>query len=230
MNTYTKGNSFKVTIEKLLYGGDALTHHGSQVCFVNDVIPGENVNVRVEEVKKQYLITSPVQILSSSTYRTQPSCPLFKTCGGCQWQHIEYEHQLYWKKEIVKECLARIAGITNVDIPSPLPSPEILYYRNRARLQVKFKGKPEIGFHKRKSHAIIPVDNCALLIPSLNDAIKTCHDILRSDYTLYKNVSGIDMLFIHSTGQVLMSFLHGKKGGGNLLRPGKQHIGKKKLP
>jgi len=220
-----KGELLELLIEKLVYGEDGLAHHGTQACFVSDVVPEEKVVAKVDKIKSQYLFATAVEILIPSSSRTDPVCPLFYTCGGCQWQHMEYEHQLYWKQENVKECLTRIAGIKEIKIPLPVASSPF-NYRSRARLKVKSGTKPVIGFYRRKSHSVIPVENCALLAAPLNRALNQCREILTDNPAEFNDVSEIDMLGVTRSSQVLISFKYRKKNksrqyllGGDLTEP-----------
>ena len=89
-----KNDELTLDIEKLVYGGEGIAHHESQVCFVNSVIPGEKVIARVSEMKRTYVLTSLHAIVAPSVHRIPPLCPIVNDCGGCQWQHIAYTHQL----------------------------------------------------------------------------------------------------------------------------------------
>ena len=111
-------------------------------CFVDDVIPGETVRAHVDTVKKQYATASLSSICEPSPHRIRPPCSLFRTCGGCQWQHIDYSFQLYWKKLIVGECIERIGGMRSVTVLEPFPSPARLQYRSRTNLKVSTSGEP----------------------------------------------------------------------------------------
>jgi 23S rRNA (uracil1939-C5)-methyltransferase len=209
MSNYV-GDALQLLIEKLLYGGDGLAHHGTRVCFVKDVIPGEKVTARVDKVKSQYLLTSLVEILTPSLNRINPVCPYFNLCGGCQWQHIEYTHQLHWKAQILKECLARIGNIQDPTVLPPIPSPSVFNYRYRTSLKVRITKEPVIGYFKRESHDIIPVTHCALLTAPLNNALEKCWELLQSEPDFFKDILELNMLFVNQSNQVIISFKNRK--------------------
>ncbi len=99
-----------VSIEKLVYGGDGLAHEGERTVFVPFVLPGEEVRVSLKSQKKKLAWANPAEIVKPAESRISPRCPHFKICGGCQYQHIDANEQVRFKKEILKETLSRLGG------------------------------------------------------------------------------------------------------------------------
>jgi 23S rRNA (uracil1939-C5)-methyltransferase len=220
-NTLAAGNIIELSIEKLLYQGSALSHYGSMACFINDVIPGEIVRAQVAEVKKQYFLASCIEILKPSPYRRNPQCPLVPECGGCQLQHIEYSHQLYWKAAIIKECLERIGGIENPPVLFPLPSPSFFHYRCRANVKIVTGQNPLIGFYRRGTHQIIPVKECPLLVPPLNHALTCCWRVAEEHPRLFSGASDLHLLYSSTSPQVLIAAKKGSMAiAQTVLEPG----------
>ena len=77
--------------------GKCLARYESLVVFISDVAPGDVVDVRVTKEKKNFLEAVPVHFHACSEMRTQPFCEHFGVCGGCKWQHIPYDTQLFFK-------------------------------------------------------------------------------------------------------------------------------------
>jgi len=204
-NTLAAGKVIELSIEKLLYQGSALSHYGSMACFINDVIPGETVCAQIVELKKQYFIASHIEILKPSPYRINPQCPLVPECGGCQLQHIEYSHQLYWKAAIIKECLERIGGIENLPVLRPRPSPCLFHYRCRANVKIMTGQNLLIGFYRRGTHQIIPVKECPLLAPQLNHALACCWRVAEEHPRLFAKASDLHLLYNSTSHQVLIA-------------------------
>lgn len=100
--------------------------------------------------------------------RTEPLCPYFFECGGCQLQQMTYEAQLKWKQAKVIETLKKFAYML-FDVPAVLPSPLLWNYRSRIQLHCNRKG--EIGFYKERSHQIIEIDSCLVAHPQLNEKL-----------------------------------------------------------
>jgi len=200
-----KNDELTLDIEKLVYGGEGIAHHESQVCFVNSVIPGEKVVATVDRMKRSYVLTSLHEIVAPSVHRILPLCPIVNDCGGCQWQHIAYTHQLYWKTRILEESLERIAGLRDTVIKPPIASPAEFYYRSKATLRVRSKPDSAIGYFKGKTHGLVPVRKCALLAPSLNEALTTCWALLEENHDMFKGVSVLEMMFIHESNRTILS-------------------------
>ncbi|MCP4715411.1 MAG: TRAM domain-containing protein, partial [Deltaproteobacteria bacterium] len=79
------------TIEKLIHGGAGLAHIDGKACFIESVMPGDEVRVRVYKVKRSYLNAKLIDIITPAPERREPPCPQFLSCGGCQWQHMQYD-------------------------------------------------------------------------------------------------------------------------------------------
>jgi 23S rRNA (uracil1939-C5)-methyltransferase len=162
-----------LTIEKLIYGGDGLSHlpaddHGrGKAVFVPFVLAGEKIDAAITEQKHGFARAQADSIVERSAHRVPPPCPHFTRCGGCHYQHTSYEHQLEIKKEILRETLRRTAKL---DLPFDIevhPSPP-WNYRNRSRLQVQAKPTFAAGYFKVASHELLPVEECPISSPLIN--------------------------------------------------------------
>src|SRR2546430_16358188 len=118
-----------VTIDKLVHGGKGLAHDGAMALFVEGVLPGESVRVRLERVKKGYAEGRLLEVVTPSPDRTTAPCPVYGQCGGGQLQHASAAAQLEVKRAILTETLGRLGGRTRAGGP-PLPrSPPQYGYR-----------------------------------------------------------------------------------------------------
>jgi 23S rRNA (uracil1939-C5)-methyltransferase len=166
-----------LTIEKLIYGGDGLSHlpadasgRGKAV-FVPYVLPGEEVEVSVTEQKSGFSRALVEHFGKTSPHRIEPGCPYFKQCGGCHYQHIGYEQQLAIKKEILRETLWRTAKLgLPVEIQVHRSPP--WNYRNRSRLQVETNPEFKIGYFRMRSHQVLPIELCPISSPLINRGIE----------------------------------------------------------
>jgi 23S rRNA (uracil1939-C5)-methyltransferase len=123
----------RATIEKLIYGGDALARIDGQAVFIPFALPGEKVEVRTSPGKSKALRGFDTRVLSASAQRVQPGCDYFGRCGGCQYQHADYAYQVEQKVVILRETLARLGKIT-VEQDIPVIKSEPWGYRNRVKL------------------------------------------------------------------------------------------------
>src|SRR5579863_7206503 len=152
-----------VEIEKPIYGGAFLARIEGKATFVPLTLPGEQVRVRIADEKKSYATAEPQQIVSSAPERVVPDCRHFGACGGCQYQHANYEAQLAYKRAILRETLQRggVSTPESIDVLSADP----WQYRNRIR--VALDGEGRAGYRARRSHQLIPIAECPIAAPLL---------------------------------------------------------------
>ena len=162
--------TFEVEIERLLPGGVGLAHAAGLTLFVSLAAPGDKLRVKIDRVQGTVGFASIVEILKPSPVRTEPPCPYFGRCGGCDFQQLTYEAQLQAKVAMIHDCLHRIAKI---EIPREIhitPSPDEWRYRARATWQVEPREKL-IGYFERGSNRVCDVDYCAVLTPKLEETL-----------------------------------------------------------
>ncbi|QMU31563.1 23S rRNA (uracil(1939)-C(5))-methyltransferase RlmD [Adhaeribacter radiodurans] len=111
--------------------GNCLARYENRVVFVKGVAPGDVVDMRITKQKKSFWEGTPIRFVSYSDLRVEPFCEHFGVCGGCKWQHISYETQLYYKQKQVKDNLERIGKIALPPIDPIKGSAKTTYYRNK---------------------------------------------------------------------------------------------------
>lgn len=111
--------------------GMAIGKINEQVIFIPFGIPGDIVNVQIIKKKKKYLEGKIVSIIQPSPKRVTPHCSHFGVCGGCRWQNMSYQDQLFYKEKQVLDNLTRIGKIADPYILPVIPSAETRYYRNK---------------------------------------------------------------------------------------------------
>jgi 23S rRNA (uracil1939-C5)-methyltransferase len=156
----------QVEVERILPGGMGLAHANGKTVFVSLAAPGDRVRVRVEREQGNVLFASIEEILAPSPLRTEPPCPYFGRCGGCDFQQLTYEAQLAAKAEIIRDCLHRIARLENLPEIVVTPSPNNWRYRMRAMWQID-QDEQTIGYYERGSRRVCDVVDCAVLQPEL---------------------------------------------------------------
>jgi 23S rRNA (uracil1939-C5)-methyltransferase len=97
----------ELEINSLVYGGAGLAKLDGKAVFIEDTVDGDVVEAEIYSDKKKFANAKLVKINKPSKYRVEPFCKLAKVCGGCQWQHVDYSHQLEVKARIVKETLEK---------------------------------------------------------------------------------------------------------------------------
>jgi 23S rRNA (uracil1939-C5)-methyltransferase len=121
----------KVLVEDYAAEGKSLARVDGKVIFIENVVPGDVVDVRLLKNKKDWAEGIPLQVHTFSADRVQPFCSHFGVCGGCQWQMLPYEKQLLYKQRQVEETLKRIGKVILPPLQPITGAAETKYYRNK---------------------------------------------------------------------------------------------------
>lgn len=168
----------QLSIEKLVYGGDGLGHAHGNTVFVAYVLPEEEVRGEVTSRKKKLAWAKPLEILRPSADRVKPQCPHFTVCGGCHYQHANYETQVRLKTGILRETLSRMGGVDwSGEVKTHTAAP--FHYRNRAQWAVRDANPRALGYFFAESNAIVPVDRCDVLSPRLGETFLRLQELTR---------------------------------------------------
>lgn len=163
-----------VVLEDLLENGQGVGRADGLVVFVTGGLPGERVRFAVDEVKRNYAGAHVVSIEEASADRVDSGCPVFPRCGGCQTLHLRYDAERAWKKRLVADAVARIGGIKDAPVADVVTAqPGGGGYRNKVGLVCKWdRGAARLGFYAARSHRLVAIDGCPVLIPRLQDAVE----------------------------------------------------------
>jgi len=184
--------------------------HG-KVVFIPHAVTGDEAWIEMTEEKEKYSMGRLIQIVEPSPWRVNPPCTSFRSCGGCQWQHIDYLIQCKLKKEILEDVLKRLGGLKEAPPIKVIPSPQPYGYRIRA--QLKAKGKA-LGYFQEKSHRIVDIQECPIVHPLINQMLsfirKMCLPLSRME-EIEINVSPDE-----SKGVLILHFLSLERGTENI--------------
>ena len=175
----TSEKTLQVEIERILPGGVGLAHAEGRTLFVALAAPGDVVRVTVERIRGKIAFASITEIIKPSPERVEPPCPYFGRCGGCDFQQLNYQAQLDAKVEIIRDCLRRIGGITELPEVSMKPSPDPWHYRARAEWQFD-PATQKLGYFERGSQSVCDVAECAVLVPALEQQLKDLRAQMRA--------------------------------------------------
>jgi tRNA/tmRNA/rRNA uracil-C5-methylase (TrmA/RlmC/RlmD family) len=159
------GTEFEAEIGKVAHGGHCVTRHDGRVVFVRHTLPGERVRVRVTRGREgdRFLLGDAVEVLEPSPHRRPPPCPFSGPgqCGGCDWQHVDLDHQRELKAAVVTEQLHRLGGV-DLDVRvEPVPGDAAgLRWRTRVEFAVDASGRA--GLRRHHSHDVIRIDDCLI--------------------------------------------------------------------
>jgi tRNA/tmRNA/rRNA uracil-C5-methylase (TrmA/RlmC/RlmD family) len=155
-------------IEDIAFGGKGVGRDQGKAIFVPYTIDGELVSAEIVREKKQFANAELVEVKENSPHRVTPECPYFGHCGGCAYQHIDYQHQLEIKWRQVRNVLQRIGKLQDIPIRPVIPSPKHYEYRNRITVHVQ---DGVIGFFTRDSHRLIDIRRCPIACDEVNRAL-----------------------------------------------------------
>ncbi len=219
-----------VLIEDYAAEGKSLARVDGKVIFIENVVPGDVVNVQLFKNKKDWGEGFPVSFVEYSKDRVNPFCSHFGICGGCQWQMLPYEKQLTYKQKQVAEALKRIGKIQLPEMFPIIGAEETRHYRNKIEytfsnkkylsseeLRAKVSNEESVaGFHaKGVFDKIVPIHVCYLQQEPTNqirNAIRdfavaqkmTFHDI-KQHYGFLRNMQ----IRYASTGELMVNLVLG---------------------
>ena len=174
-----QGKKYEITIQTLGASGEGVGRAADFTVFVPDALPGERVLARIDEIKKTYARGKLVEVLEKSPERTEPPCPIYDSCGGCQLQHLSYEGQLHWKRQQVVDAVERIGGLSGIEVLPVLGAKEPWLYRNKMQFPVgKKRGKTVIGCFAKGSHDIIDTRDCRIQKDGNNTIVNVMREIV----------------------------------------------------
>ncbi len=133
-----------------------------RVIFLTNTVPGDVVDVQTTKKRKSYFEGVATNFHKLSEKRVEPECQHFGVCGGCKWQDMGYEHQLFYKQKEVENNLRRIGHLELSEVSPIIGSKKQYFYRNKMefsfsdsrwltldeiRSDIQIKDKNALGFH-----------------------------------------------------------------------------------
>ncbi len=172
MNTkYKTGDLIDVEIKKIVPKGSGLAFAEGLTVFTPLTVAGDEVRVRLSQVKGKTAFAEVEKILRPAADRIDPPCKYFGRCGGCDMQQMNYSAQRAAKAGMVEDSLKRIGRIQLQQPIEVAASPAEFGYRSRAQWQIDAK-RQQIGYFRRHSHDVIDIEHCPVLVPELDEKLK----------------------------------------------------------
>ncbi len=153
------GGVYRLRIEGYASGGEGVARLEGMVVFVRGALRGEVCDVRLTKVGRSALWGEAEAVVEASPSRTDPRCPYYGQCGGCQMRHMDYAEELRAKRLRVEEALRRIGG---ADIRGEEILGAVRQERYRNKVQFPTAPGPRIGFYRMRSHQVVDVADCLL--------------------------------------------------------------------
>ncbi len=207
---FQRGDILELTIESSAFEGVSIAHSDGMVVFVEGAMAGDVVRAKVFKTKKKHIEAKVIEVLKASPQRTTPRCKYFGTCGGCKWQHVQYEAQLAFKQQHVVDALERIGGFKGVNVLPIVGSDDLYFYRNKLEFSfgdeawtmipprkppetktesvaadfMSAEAKVFLGFHvSQRYDKVLDIDECQLQSNLSNDILR-----LVKKYSLASNL------------------------------------------
>ena len=170
-----------LAVESLDLDAQGVAHNlEGKVVFIEDALPGEEVQVNVNRRKNNWEQATMTALRRESSQRVVPRCPHFGSCGGCKMQHFHIGAQVATKQRALEDQLWHLGKVRPEQLLRPIEGPA-WGYRYRARLSVRFvakKGKVLVGFHERKSSFVADMESCAVLPPHVSALLMPLRDLV----------------------------------------------------
>lgn len=215
-----------VLITDVAAEGNAIAKIDDVILFVEGVIPGDIVNIQVTKKKKRYYEGRVLELLTPSPDRLKAFCEHFGVCGGCKWQILPYEKQLFYKEKQAKDQLERIGHVHANEYLPILGSEDKEFYRNKleftfsnkrwiteeeARTNVEITESNAVGFHVPKLFdKVVDINHCHLQKSPSNEIRNFIRTFaLEHNYTFFdiRNHTGLLrnlIIRISSTGECMV--------------------------
>lgn len=159
----------ELEITDIAFGGDGVARQNGAVYFVPFTALGDRIQARVVQESKNFRRAEIVSILEPGPGRTEPPCPYYGNCGGCQYQHVDYPTELAAKSKQVRDTLVRLGKIEDPNVLPIIRSPEPYGYRNRITVHCE---QSRVGFRARDGRTLVDVERCALASDEVNAKLK----------------------------------------------------------
>ncbi|GAB4074457.1 23S rRNA (uracil(1939)-C(5))-methyltransferase RlmD [Barrientosiimonas marina] len=166
-----KNQTITLQFEDLTHEGNGVGKISGYPLFVPYALPGEEGDVKVVKVNKNFGFGKLLKLTASSPERVEPPCNVFYQCGGCQLQHMSYNKQLDMKQEQVKNTLRKVAHLDHVPVHSIIRMDDPWRYRNKVQMPVgeTDDGELKTGFYQKRSHRIIDGMETCVIQDEVND-------------------------------------------------------------
>jgi len=159
----------EVKIEKLDNYGRGIAYINNKICFIENTLPNEIVNIDIKEEHSKYNIGNLISIKESSPIRIEEECSYSNLCGGCNLNHICYNEENKFKKDKIKNLLKIYSRIEDEKINNIIYH-DRNYYRNKITLH---GNEGTIGLYKKNTNDIIPIQECLLVNQKINEMIRS---------------------------------------------------------
>ncbi|MBR3358158.1 MAG: 23S rRNA (uracil(1939)-C(5))-methyltransferase RlmD [Solobacterium sp.] len=201
-----KNDTITVIAEDYTNEGLAVTRADGMVFFVPGLIKGEEAEIGITKLKKNYGYARVVRITKPSEHRVDPVCDVNRLCGGCQLLHMDYEEQKRFKEDKVRACFRQNAGM-EADVMPILTSGHLYGYRNKVQVPVQYRdGVTKMGFYQNHTNTIIDYTYCHAQTELSNQITKRLKSMfIRLNCS--QEVRHVLIKHAHRTGEIMIALV-----------------------
>lgn len=205
----------KTTIKKWGINGEGIAFHEGKPVFIENAIPEEEVEFDIKSDENTYFVGELTRLVTQSSKRRYPLCPIWKECGGCALMHVKYPAQCKMKEMNLKETLIKYANYKG-KVLSILKNPEPLSYRNSCKLPFGEEyGELYTGMYERDSNHFQKMERCyvhsKLLESTRQEVLKIMNEHHLKMYDDRKKTGYRTLVMKEFDGKIQIIFVTGKE-------------------
>lgn len=207
-------------IKRMGINGEGIGFYKKTLIFVPGALKGEEVFCQISSVRRNFAEAKLLKINKKSKNRVDPACSIYKECGGCQIMHLQYDKQLEFKTDVIRQALMKFKpeGYENYEIRKTIGMPEPEHYRAKLQFQVRsFGGNVKAGLYAQGTHRLIDIKDCLVQDRLTQEMINRVAELLgKYKLPIYneRKIAGVRTVMIRraqASGEVQLIFITSKR-------------------